>query len=376
MCGAEMKNNFLEKGTDLVFGPIYKISLLLRSFIPCGKVALIADGENNFLALKQIRAALKGFDCYCVIAGEREYASGLFSLPDDVRAAVAVGNGAFRAARYFCTLREAYCIVIPDGADLISAFEKNVSLSMPTGKSRYPADLPDAVYCDIALITNFDGAYGNLCLCALSALDLEIHSVFAGGDGSAPYRKLFEEAVKLNVDDKEEILSLSVRYALLQNRAEKRTAAELFCRLLQRKTKNSAGSAALFAFYYLTERYRNFFRTAVPRTYFVPDYARRIRLAAAYANENERELFLKNKVPAVRRQDALLQTFAESRSVFCRKAESVAVYWDKVKSNLLSLGASAPRVEPYCAHEAFSATAELADTLSVAALMRDFGLLR
>ena len=130
-----------------------------------------------------------------------------------------------------------------------------------------------------------------------------------------------------------------------------------------------------FSFCYLLERYRHFFRSAKPRAFYVPDYAHRIRIAAAYAGEDERALFLKNKVPTAKRTDALAEVFTESRAVFCRKAESVAVYTERVKSGLYALGAKAPAIDAVRAHEAFSAAAELADTLSVPALMRDFGLL-
>lgn len=379
MCALNLQKNEAAE-TEIVFGPLCDVAKLLRGYIPCGKVALIADGESNFPAVQIIRAALKGFDCYCVVAGERDNAAGLFSLPDDVRAAIAVGNGAFCAARYFCTLRGAYCIAVPDRADLYAAFEDPVRLSVSGGFSRYPAAAPDALYCDLSRICSFDAAYGALCLCALSAFDCEAHSVFAGGgDASAPYHRFFEDTVRLadfeGQNFRKEILSLSADLALFRSRRKKRTAAEVFSRLLLKKSGCTGGQAALFSFCYLTERYRHFFQAAKPRAFFVPDYARRIKIAAAYAGEDERALFLKNKVPTAKRTDALAEVFSESRAVFCRKAESVAVYTERVKGGLFALGAKAPAIDAVRAHEAFSAAAELADTLSVPALMREFGLL-
>ncbi len=379
MCALNLQKNEAAD-TDIVFGPLCDVAKLLRGYIPCGKVALIADGESNFPAVQTIRAALKGFECFCVVAGEGDNASGLFSLPDDVRAAIAVGKGAFCAARYFCTLRGAYCIVVPDHADLSAAFENPVRLFVSGGFSRYPADAPDAVYCDLSRIGSYDAAYGKLCLCALSAFDCEAHSVFAGGgDASAPYHRFFEDAVRLadftGQNFQRELLSLSADLALFLSRRKKRTAAEIFSRLLCKKCGCTGGSAALFSFCYLLERYRHFFQAAKPRAFYVPDYARRIRIAAAYAGEDERALFLKNKVPTAKRTDALAEVFTESRAVFCRKAQSVAVYTERVKSGLYALGAKAPAIDAVRAHEAFSAAAELSDMLSVPALMRDFGLL-
>ena len=85
MCALNLQKNEAAD-TDIVFGPLCDVAKLLRGYIPCGKVALIADGESNFPAVQTIRAALKGFECFCVVAGEGDNASGLFSLPDDVRA--------------------------------------------------------------------------------------------------------------------------------------------------------------------------------------------------------------------------------------------------------------------------------------------------
>ena len=61
MCALNLQKNEAAD-TDIVFGPLCDVAKLLRGYIPCGKVALIADGESNFPAVQTIRAALKGFE--------------------------------------------------------------------------------------------------------------------------------------------------------------------------------------------------------------------------------------------------------------------------------------------------------------------------
>lgn len=378
MCCSQSKN-MRDEGAEIVFGELSGIAALLRAFIPCGRVALIADGEKNFSAVREIQSALKGFESFCMVVGEKESAIGLFSLPDDVRAAIAVGNGSFYAARYFCTLRGAYCIAVPDDATLSTAFESPVPLKVGGERSRYPADPPDAVYCDVQRMRGYAAAYGDLCLCALSSFDFEVHSVFAGGDLSSPYRRIFDRAIQLDYREegafKEELLSLSSQYRLLRQKNGRRTDTEVFCALMRDKLHCDGGAAALFSYRYLCERYRHFFKSAVPRDYFVPDYPGRIHIAAAYAGEDERALFLKNRVPTAKRTYDLAEVYRESRTVFYHKAESAAVWSERIKSILFALGVKAPQIDAVRAHEAFSVSAELSDTLSVPSLMRDFGLL-
>lgn len=379
MCYSQSQKVEQGDGTDIVFGALPEVAPLLRKYIPCGRVALIADGEANFTAVRKIQSSLKGFESFCVVAGGGESASGLFSLPDDVRAAVAVGNGAFYAARYFCTLRGAYCIAVPDDAVLNSAFENPVPLKVAGKFSRYPADPPDAVFCDRRFIRGYAAAFGALSLCALAALDCEVHSVFAGGDDSSHFQRLFEGAIRLDIRNEqkfqENLLSLSAQYSLLRSELKRRTDTETFYALLCGRLQSERGAASLFSYRYLCERYRHFFKFAEPRAFFVPDYPRRIRIAASYGGEDERALFLKNKVPTAKRTYDLAEVFGESRAVFANKAESIAVWSERVKSVLFSLGTGAPHFNAVCAHEAFSAAAELSDTLSVSSLMRDFGLL-
>ena len=376
ICKAEIKTQ-----TQLAFGAAQEIAALVRNFLPCGRVALIACGEENFSVVRTVRAALRGFESYCMVIGGEENAATLFSLPDDVRAAVAVANGAFGIARYFCTLRSAYCILVPTEADLRAAFANPVSLRIVETRSDYPVALPHAVFFDATKIGGYAGAYGALCMTGLSSLDCEINEVFGGcRRGGKALNELFAETMRLtstggNAAFREKLLSLSARYAMFCAQADFCTDGEVFFDLLSEQLRCGRGGGALFAFYYLIERYRHFFRWGIPRDFFVPDYPGRMRAAARYANADERSLLLKNKVPSVRRADFQIRTFNETRTVFYRKTESVAVYADRVKSTLFALGAKSPQLSAVQTQEAFSVTAELSDTTSVPSLMRDFGLL-
>ncbi|MFR6056776.1 MAG: hypothetical protein ACLUHK_09375 [Eubacteriales bacterium] len=89
--------------------------------------------------------------------------------------------------------------------------------------------------------------------------------------------------------------------------------------------------------------------------------------------EDERALF-QNKVPTAKRTDALAEVLRRAARYFAARRRALPSI-PNGKSGLYALGAKAPAIDAVRAHEAFSAAAELADTLSVPALMRDFGLL-
>ena len=110
------------------------------SFVPCGKLLLLSDEEtaDEALALKE---TFTDFRVYFAVQGKQESANGLFSLPDDVRAAVAVGGRSIAAARFFCTLRGACLVAIPARCSAAEIF-------CPRSKGGYPVNEPDAVLFD------------------------------------------------------------------------------------------------------------------------------------------------------------------------------------------------------------------------------------
>lgn len=188
MCALNLQKNEAAD-TDIVFGPLCDVAKLLRGYIPCGKVALIADGESNFPAVQTIRAALKGFECFWRRRGRRRQRLGAF-FPSRRRARR--DRGGERRVLCGAVFLHPQGRVLYRRARSCGSFRR-VRKSRAAVRERrlfpLPADAPDAVYCDLSRYrARYDAAYGKLCLCALSAFDCEAHSVFAGQAATPPRR--------------------------------------------------------------------------------------------------------------------------------------------------------------------------------------------
>lgn len=369
--------SFIRKKENInrIYAPIAKTADVLRQFIPCGKVAVFVDAEIDFLKIGELKQSLKDFKSYIAVLKKGENVSGLFSLPDDVRAVIAVGESTFHVARYFCALRNAYCICLPEYADAKNLFDNNVTLNIANAYALYPADMPDAVICDLDFIKDYGAAYCMLALCGAIFIDFQINSVFAGGAEVSDYGLLYNLAANLDFKDKKGILDLYFRFLTTDGNTKLRAPSYVFYKLLYEKFNVDRAQAAYFTYCYLSARYKRFFESAKPRTFFVPDYANRIRYAAKLSQIDERVLFLKNKVPTVKRLDALYDTFCDTRKTFSLKCESVIAYFEKIKKTVFALGVKVPEIQSDVALKLFSASCELSDILSVPTLMRDFGLL-
>lgn len=362
--------------SQLNFCKLEETSQILRSFIPCGKIALFADESVDFSKILKIKSSLKGFESYLALVRENENFSGIFSLPDEVRAVIAVGSNAVKVARYFCTLRGAYCIFVATEAQMAGAFEKLVNFCTGKAHTLYPANEPDAVILDLNFIKGVENAYGSLALCAVTHLEFEINSVFSGGFLNSCYQLIFNLSQTLNSSDIKGVLNLYYQLKTAQKQIKEQAPSQVFCKLLQTESKISNAQASYFTYVYFLKTYKDFFENANPRTFFVPDYANRIRKCARISGVDERTLFLKNKVPDIKKCDALLNTFQESRKSFSIKCETAFSYFEKIKEQLFSFGVKIPQIESEIYQTLFSITAELSDILSVQSLMRDFGLLK
>ncbi len=364
-----------KENINRIYIPIAKTADVLKQFIPCGKVAVFVDAEIDFLKIGELKQSLKGFKSYIAVLKKSENVAGLFSLPDDVRAVIAVGESTFHVARYFCTLRNAYCICLPEYADTKNLLDNNVTLNIGNSYALYPADIPDAVICDLDFIKDYGAAYCMLALCGVVFIDFQINSVFSGGAEISDYGLLYNLAANVDFKDKKGILDLYFKLLETDENTKLRAPSYVFYKLLNEKFNIDRAQAAYFSYCYLSARYKRFFDSAKPRTFFVPDYANRIRYAAKLSKTDERVLFLKNKVPTALRVDSLYDTFCSTRKTFSLKCDSVIAYFQKIKKVVFALGVKAPKIQSCVAANVFSASCELSDILSVPSLMRDFGLL-
>lgn len=103
MCMALLQNTVRACGigTRVRFCPLGEAENLLKTLLPCGRAAVFAD---EGAPLMRVRARLAAYRPVCCVVG-KEPLSGLFSLPDEVRAVVALGRRSIFAARFFASLR-------------------------------------------------------------------------------------------------------------------------------------------------------------------------------------------------------------------------------------------------------------------------------
>ena len=177
MCMALLQNTVRACGigTRVRFCPLGEAENLLKTLLPCGRAAVFAD---EGAPLMRVRARLAAYRPVCCVVG-KEPLSGLFSLPDEVRAVVALGRRSIFAARFFASLRGGFVLAVPLAASAEGLFEA----ALPKGYAQagYPLRAPDIVLADETLLEARAEAVGFAALSALCAEDLALHALFAGG---------------------------------------------------------------------------------------------------------------------------------------------------------------------------------------------------
>ena len=188
MCMALLQNTVRACGigTRVRFCPLGEAENLLKTLLPCGRAAVFAD---EGAPLMRVRARLAAYRPVCCVVG-KEPLSGLFSLPDEVRAVVALGRRSIFAARFFASLRGGFVLAVPLTASAEGLFEA----ALPKGYAQagYPLRAPDVVLADETLLAARAEAVGFAALSALCAEDLALHALFAGGEDGAAFVRAAE----------------------------------------------------------------------------------------------------------------------------------------------------------------------------------------
>lgn len=99
--------------TRVRFCSVSALAQVLRAAVPYGKIVLIAEEGESFALAGRLREGLGEFRPVSVVLGGEDKLEGLFSLADDVRAAVGIGERGALAARFFATLRGGYSCAVP-----------------------------------------------------------------------------------------------------------------------------------------------------------------------------------------------------------------------------------------------------------------------
>ena len=154
-----------------------ELAPLLRACIPAGCRAVFVYSEKEKQASAEyILRSLQGFAPLCVCI--KDDWTGLFSMPDEVRAAVGYGSAAIFAARFFATVRGGVSIAVPDAPSAEGCFGREA----PAPFAGYPLRFPDFVLLSGNCMRHrFGQALAETSLYALCAEELRTDALFRTG---------------------------------------------------------------------------------------------------------------------------------------------------------------------------------------------------
>lgn len=366
MCSDILKEKLSDRGiaTKIFFESHAGIADRVRQFLPCGKVLLLAD-ESEAKLMGRLRGCFAGFRVLCVLFGKTDKAAGLFSLPDDVRMVVAAGERSAAAARFFCTLRGAFCIVLP-----LSPTARGLFCREST-EGNYPVKEPDAVLFD-EQIARADRALAlaETALCAVLADDTDIDAAFTGERREKGYSFLrTAESLCESAASPREIFAASTVYHLAL-REFSAYPAFIFARLAKERFSLSEGAAAFHALRFFAAQHVQLFSAGKLRPYFVADYPARLERAAKAAGK---EAFSALRIPTAEECFSRAGIFSECREHFALAAGLTAHFVQSVSERYFLFGGAKEQFFAEGAEELYELAADLSPLYSVGAIERDFG---
>ena len=165
--------------TRVRFCSVSALAQVLRAAVPYGKIVLIAEEGEGFALAGRLREGLGEFRPVSVVLGGEDKLEGLFSLADDVRAAVGIGERGALAARFFATLRGGYSCAVPLAPHAGGIFEPTAPVG--SGWGGYPLKAADFVVADgEKMLPRFAEGVARLSPAAVCAEDLAVDAVFSG----------------------------------------------------------------------------------------------------------------------------------------------------------------------------------------------------
>lgn len=331
----------------------------LRALLPYGRAALVTDVGTDEQLTERVRASLRAYRPQCIFAEGDDASMPLFSLPDDVRAVVAVGPRSALAARFFCTLRGGFSLLIP----LRPSAEELFAPAAPRPWAGYPLAAPDLILADGEILQSAEEARAETALAMLCAAELETDAYFTEKEYDARGLRLAaERAAEADVSlpaGREDALAASALFCLA-----KRSLPPFGCERAARAAAGGAGAVLL----YFARRYEALFAAGRPRPYFVPAYAARAARAARLFGADAAAFFANVRVPTGEQSFRLSARFRQVRQKLLASARALAAFAARVCPADAG-GDDAPLAELY------DASAEASPLLSAPALEREFGLL-
>ncbi len=341
-------------------------SFFLSEFPAGTRVALLFSEGERPAVLNHMFSALSPFSPLCAEVGGG--AMGLFSLPDDIRAVVALGNRALSAARFFATLRGVECVAVPTSPSAEECFVKTA----PPPFAGYPLRPPQKILvCGNFLQTDCAAALAQTALSALCAEELRVHALFARRKPLAALESAAQSASSLSLsagEDREELFLASALFAL--SRTEK-FACMGMVEFLRTRMPQNATKHAFSVLKTCSENALFLFERAQVRPFFVPDYAARLRLCAERTGIAYKKLYENVHVPTGEESFERVRIFEQSRRRMADSARLLCAYVQKIARSYFAEGENA-RADT---DEAYYLSPELTPLLCAPVLEREFGLL-
>lgn len=332
---------------QLLFCPCDHAGEALSALLPYGKAALIIDEAVPKPSAERVRLALKKFRPACAVIGGDAAFTQLFSLADDIRAAVGIGPRGIAGARFFATLRGAFSLLIPTDTAAEGLFEPFA----PPPWQGYPLAPADMVLADAALLQE---APALACFADVCAEEAAIGGAFGKREEEAPLRAIADAFAA--AESEEEKFSASAAFALeVQGRAP-------FACLGAAKLCPRPQLPALAA--YFARRFLYLFGRAEIRPFFVADYPARIWRAARESGLSAKAVARNVHIPRGAESFALAERFLEVRARLAASAELLC----------RTLPAQPAPADDLFAR-LYDLSAELSPRLSAAVLERELGLL-
>lgn len=361
--------------TRVRFCPLSSAAQLLRAAVPYGKIVIVAEEGEGFTAAERLRKILQEFRPVSVILGRTDKFEGMFSLSDEVRAAVGIGERGALAARFFATVRGGYSLAIPLAPYAGGIFEPTASAN--SGWGGYPLRAADYVLADAELLfANFAEGLAQISLAAICAEDLAVDAVFSAERKEFDLRTPADLAVSSDLSEEgaKQLFCAAALFSVAL-RGAPAFACTAAAAVLNGRTLRPVAECRLALLGAFARRYLQLFEMGQPRPYFVPDYVGRAEACALWAGADPKRIFKNVRVPTAAESFRRAEVFAESRKKLCTSAQLLAGYAERFCAKYCAAGGVLPRFAQAELEEAYCYAPELTPLLSPPVLEREFGML-
>ena len=361
--------------TCVRFCSVSALAQVLRAAVPYGKIVLISEEGEGFALAGRLREGLGEFRPVSVVLGGEDKLEGLFSLADDVRAAVGIGERGALAARFFATLRGGYSCAVPLAPHAGGIFEPTAPAG--SGWGGYPLRAADFVVADgKKMLPAFAEGLARLSPAAVCAEDLAVDAVFAGERKEFDLRTPADLALSAehSAEGAKKLFCASAFWCIALRGAPAFACTEA-ARVLQGRTLRSLPDCSLALCGYFAERYLRLFAEGEARAFFVPDYVRRVELCAAWSGVPQKKLFKNVRVPTAAGSFRRSELFEECRQKLQTSAQILSAYCAKLRAKYCAAGGILPAIPKAELCLSYERSAEFTPLLSPPVLEREFGLL-